>query len=73
MATCSGVIVDDLHVVGITSFPTKHDAPLIVDTNTAAPVVVAPQRFKAITGGRAKIAEFGTLTISSFRNATLVI
>ncbi len=53
------MIVDYLHFVGITSFPTKHDAPLIVDTNTVLPGVVASQGFKAITRGRAKIAEFG--------------
>ena len=37
----SGVVVDDLDLVGIAALPAKHDAPLVIDANTMKSGVVS--------------------------------
>ena len=55
-----GVIVHDSHLVGISALPSKHDAPLIVDSNTVISGVVALEGLKAVSRWRAKIAKLGS-------------
>jgi len=42
------MIVDDLYVVGVTSFPPETDAPLVVDPDTVLTLAIALQSLQAI-------------------------
>lgn len=52
------MIVDDLHVIGISVKPNKTQSPLIVYPDTVLPFPVATQCFQAISGWRRQIAQF---------------
>lgn len=51
------MVVNDLHVVSVSFPPDKTDAPLIIDADAVLPLAAAMERFEAIGGWRAKVAE----------------
>jgi hypothetical protein len=59
------MIVNDLHVIGISVEPNKTQTPLIVDPNTVLPFPVAAQCFQTISGRRCQVAQFrGTIQLA---------
>jgi hypothetical protein len=51
------VIVNNFYVEGITVFPNKADAPLVVDANAVLPFSVALERLKAIAGRNLQVSQ----------------
>jgi hypothetical protein len=51
------VVIHNLNIMSITVTPLKADAPLIVDSNAIRSRAVAPQQFKLISRGSAKILQ----------------
>jgi hypothetical protein len=51
------VIVNDLDVEGVCTFPAKADPPLIVDADTVLPFALALQRFESVARRYPKIIE----------------
>ena len=61
------MVVDDLHIVGISVTPDKADAPLIVDANAVLPSAVTFERFQVITRGRGQITKLrGNIQLPEF-------
>jgi hypothetical protein len=51
------VIVNDLNIVGVGSFPAKADSPLIIDPNAVLPLSIAAELLKTIPRRNAQIVE----------------
>jgi hypothetical protein len=51
------MVVGDHHIVGIISFPSKNDAPLIVDPNGIEAMQFSAQDFQMVSGRIAEIFE----------------
>ena len=49
------MIVDDVDIIGMIVFEAKHDAKLVIDTNTHVPLQIALQLFEMIGRGNAQI------------------
>ena len=49
------MIVSNLYVKTVTSLPSEHDAPLIVDPNRVKALPLSPQGLKAVAGGGAQV------------------
>jgi hypothetical protein len=50
------MIIRDLHVARVPLYPTKTDAPLIINANAVLTGTVAPQLFQAIAWRRQQVA-----------------
>ena len=53
------VIIDNLHVKCVSTFPSKNDTPLIVDPDRMKPAPVSLEPFETIAGRCAEIPELG--------------
>ena len=51
------MIVDNLNVESVASFPTKADTPLVVDPDAVLTPTITPERLKTIAGRDAKVGE----------------
>src|SRR5713226_4597615 len=51
----TSMVVHDLHILGPGRGPSKHDPPLIVDSDGVPSSQVSPQSFEAIARGNGKI------------------
>ena len=57
---CHGsVVVCDFHVVGVTVFPAKGDAPLFVDADGVESFEISSEGFEVVASGMAEVLEFG--------------
>lgn len=53
------VVVCDLHVVGVSVFPTEGDAPLFVDADGVESFEVSGEGFEVVACGMGEVLEFG--------------
>jgi hypothetical protein len=49
------VVIDDLHVVSICSFPAETDAPLVVDPDAVLSGPISPQNLQPVAGRNPQI------------------
>jgi hypothetical protein len=54
------VIVDDLHIVGVSVVPDEADAVLIVDPNTVLAMSIARERLESVARERRQISKFAS-------------
>ena len=51
------MVVDDFHIVGIASLPSKADAPLVIDANAVLTLAVALECLELVTGRGLQVRE----------------
>lgn len=66
-ATAPSVVVGDLNVVSITTFPPETDSTLIVDSDAVLPFPVPDQCLQSVTGRRTWIR------VGFYKNSTLTL
>lgn len=54
------MIVDDLHVIGVTVVPDEANAVLIVDANAVLATSIARERLESVTGERRQVPKLAS-------------